>query len=309
MVHGWSASDIPDLSDRFAIVTGATSGIGLETALQLARAGAEVMLTGRNDNRGEAAVGYIRTRSPKAKISYASADLSSLASIAAFAESVLRQARPLDLLVNNAGVVAPAQRQVTRDGFELQFGINYLGHFALSARLMPALLRATAPRLVGVSSTGHRSGRIDFADLQSERSYSFFKAYSQSKLAMLMFTLELHRRAIAAGLPLAAIAAHPGWASTNIASGMGPSLQGRALAALLRAVGQSSARGALPILFAATAPNAVSGAYYGPDGFKEMRGSPTTAQIAPQGQDLTTAEYLWRVSEALTKLHILPSKS
>src|SRR5882757_7535291 len=218
---GPTQAEIPSQLGTTAVVTGATGGLGYETALALAKAGSEVILTGRDDQKGHAAIEKISREMTAANISYERLDLASLASVADFAERM--QARQsLDLLINNAGVMALPRRQTTADGFEMQFGTNHLGHFALTARLMPLLRRAGAPRIVSVSSLAHRTGFIDFDDLQGVRAYSPWKAYGQSKLATLMFALELQRRSDAAGWNLISNAAHPGFARTNLfASGPG----------------------------------------------------------------------------------------
>jgi NAD(P)-dependent dehydrogenase (short-subunit alcohol dehydrogenase family) len=292
-------ADIPSQLGRSAVVTGATGGLGYETALALARAGAEVVLTGRDDRKGQAAIERIDREALGARVSYQRLDLANLASIAEFAERM--QSRPsLDMLINNAGVMALPRRQVTADGFEMQFGTNYLGHFALTARLLPLLRKASAPRVVCVSSLAHRAALIDFSDLQGQRAYSAWKAYGQSKLAMLLFALELQRRSDAAGWNVAGLAAHPGFARTGLfASGPGGLLS---LASDFAApfFGQSAADGARPILFAATNPNAKPGGYYGPGGLGELRGPPSQALIMPQARDAARAARLWDVSETLT---------
>src|SRR5580692_1333315 len=202
-------ADIPSQLGRTAVVTGATGGLGYETALVLARAGAEVVLTGRDDRKGQAAIDRIGREALGARVGYEHLDLASLASIADFAQRM--QSRPaLDMLINNAGVMALPRRQTTADGFEMQFGTNYLGHFALTARLLPLLRRTSGPRVVHVSSLAHRTASIDFSDLQGARLYAPWKAYGQSKLACLMFALELQRRSDAAGWNLVSNAAHPG---------------------------------------------------------------------------------------------------
>jgi NAD(P)-dependent dehydrogenase (short-subunit alcohol dehydrogenase family) len=292
-------TDIPSQLGRSAVVTGATGGLGYETALALAKAGAEVVLTGRDDRKGQAAIDRIDREALGARVSYQRLDLANLASIAEFAERM--QSRPsLDMLINNAGVMALPGRQVTADGFEMQFGTNYLGHFALTARLLPLLRKASAPRVVCVSSLAHRAALIDFSDLQGQRAYSAWKAYGQSKLAMLLFALELQRRSDAAGWKLLSTAAHPGFARTGLfASGPGGLLS---LASDFAApfFGQSAADGARPILFAATNPNAKPGGYYGPGGLGELRGPPSQALIMPQARDAARAARLWDVSETLT---------
>jgi NAD(P)-dependent dehydrogenase (short-subunit alcohol dehydrogenase family) len=264
----------------------------------LAKAGAEVILTGRDDQKGQAAIDKIGREVIGARISYEPLDLASLASIADFAKRMeVRQS--LDLLINNAGVMALPRRQATADGFEMQFGTNYLGHFALTARLMPLLRRASAPRVVSVSSLAHRTALIDFGDLQGARLYSPWKAYGQSKLACLMFALELQRRSDAAGWNLTSNAAHPGFSRTNLFAGPGGllSLASGFAAPLL---GQSAADGARPLLFAATSPEARPGGYYGPAGLGELRGAPASALIMPQARNATGAARLWDVSEQLT---------
>src|SRR6201999_3343202 len=248
-------SDIPSQLGRSAVVTGATGGLGYETALALARAGAEVVLTGRDDRKGQAAIEKVEREALGARVSYARLDLASLASIADFAERM--QSRPsLDMLINNAGVMALPRRQTTADGFEMQFGTNYLGHFALTARLMPLLRRASGPRVVNVSSLAHRTGFIDFDDLQGVRIYSPWKAYGQSKLATLMFALELQRRSDAAGWNLISNAAHPGFARTNLFAGGPGGLVSLASGFAAPLFGHSAADGARPTLFAATSPEA-----------------------------------------------------
>jgi NAD(P)-dependent dehydrogenase (short-subunit alcohol dehydrogenase family) len=292
-------AEIPSQLGKMAVVTGATGGLGYETALALAKAGAEVILTGRDDRKGQSAIEKIGREVIGAKISYVHLDLASLASIADFAQRMgVRQS--LDLLINNAGVMALPRRQTTADGFEMQFGTNYLGHFALTARLMPLLRRSSGPRVVSVSSLAHRTGFIDFGDLQGARAYSPWKAYGQSKLACLIFALELQRRSDAGGWNLTSNAAHPGFSRTNLfASGPGGLLSvATDFAAPL--FGHSAADGARPILFAATSPQAKPGAYYGPGGIGELRGAPAPALIMPQARDAATAARLWDVSEKLT---------
>ena len=291
--------EIPSQLGRTAVVTGATGGLGYETALALAKAGAEIILTGRDDRKGQSAIEKIGREVIGAKIGYERLDLASLASVADFAERM--QARPsLDLLINNAGVMALPRRQTTADGFEMQFGTNHLGHFALTARLMALLRRSSAPRVVSLSSLAHRTGRIDFGDLQGQRVYSPWKAYGQSKLACLMFALELQRRSDAAGWNLTSIAAHPGFARTNLFAGGPGGLVSLATDFAAPFFGHSAADGARPILFAATSPNAKPGAYYGPGGFSELRGAPAPALVMPQARDTAAAARLWDISGTLT---------
>lgn len=298
---GWTVSDIPSQAGRSAVVTG-PGGLGYETALALARAGAEVILAGRSPERGEAAVQQIKASAPAANIRFELLDLASLASVEAFAARLLAARTSLDLLINNAGVMAPPRRQITRDGFELQFGTNYLGHFALTARLLPLLRQGHDTRVVNLSSLAHRGGKIHFDDLQWERRYQPWPAYQQSKLAMLMFALELQRRSDANGWGLASIAAHPGYARTElIAKGPGESSPFARMGSLLApAFSHSAADGALSTLLAATAPQATKGGYYGPSSLYEMKGPPKPARIMPQAKDAAAAARLWEVSERLT---------
>lgn len=288
---GWTANDIPDQTGKFAIVTG-TGGLGYETALELARHGAEVVLAGRNPEKGAESVASIKSAVPAAKIAFEDLDLASLQSVAAFAR---RQARPIDILVNNAAVMAIPERRLTADGFEMQFGTNVLGHFALTARLLPLLRAAPAPRVVTVASMAANSGAI--ADLQST-DYQAWAAYRQSKLANLMLALELQRRSDANGWNIISIAAHPGYARTGlIDNGPGASFRN---AELERTMSHSAAEGALPQLMAATMPHAQAGAYYGPTGPNEFKGPPGLAAIPPAAQNAEEAARLWRVAEELT---------
>jgi NAD(P)-dependent dehydrogenase (short-subunit alcohol dehydrogenase family) len=298
---GWSIADIPDQSGRIAVVTG-PGGLGFETALALAGAGARVILAGRNPDKGAAAVAAIKVKAPRADVAFAPLDLASLASVRACAAGLLTDLPRLDLLINNAGVMAPPTRKETADGFELQFGVNYLGHFALAACLLPLLRKGDRPRAVSLSSVAHRTGAIRFPDLQWRYGYSAWGAYGQSKLAMLMFALELQRRSDAAGWGLTSLAAHPGFARTElIANGPAPRGAVAGLNRLLQPmVSQSAAQGALPTLFAATAMQAVAGGYYGPDGLFELQGAPAPAKIAPKALRRDDAARLWQESERLT---------
>jgi NAD(P)-dependent dehydrogenase (short-subunit alcohol dehydrogenase family) len=299
---GWTTADIPPLNGKTAVITGATGGLGYETALALAGAGAAVVLTGRNEAKGRHALQQIRSQFPNAGITYENLDLAKLASVADFAARFAAGHQSLDLLINNAGVMALPKRQQTSDGFEMQFGTNYLGHYALTAHLLPLLRRGNQPRVVNLSSLAHRSGTIDFDDLQGAKSYNPFKAYCQSKLAMLMFALELQRRSNAAGWGLMSNAAHPGYALTDlIANGPGTGgLMGQLGKILRPFASQSAAEGALPTLFAATSPQAEPGGYYGPDWFYELKGPPVPAKIMPRAKDAATAARLWDVSATLT---------
>lgn len=298
----WTDTHIPKQDGRSAIVTG-TGGLGYETALALARAGAEIILAGRNEQKGTESINKIRALVPSANIRFENIDLADLASIQAFGKRMNAQRHSLDLLINNAGVMTPPQRKVTRDGFELQLGTNYLGHFALTAHLMPLLMQGDKPRVVTVSSIAHRTGVINFDDLQSEHNYKPMAAYSQSKLACLMFALELQRRSDANGWGISSIAAHPGVSMTELfQNGTG---KRNAASIALRVLGpvvfQSAAHGAWPLLYAATSKEATGGSYYGPTKLNEVRGYPAIAKVAPQAKDAAVASRLWEESERLTR--------
>jgi NAD(P)-dependent dehydrogenase (short-subunit alcohol dehydrogenase family) len=303
-MSGWQASDIPDQSGRTAVVTGSNSGIGLIAARELARAGAAVTLACRDTGKGKSAAESIRSEVPGARVDVASLDLSDLSSVRAFADSY--GPAGLDLLINNAGVMA-TPRRLTADGFELQLGTNHLGHFALTGLLLERLKAGSGPRVVTVSSTAHRTGRIDFDDLQGERRYMRWTAYGQSKLANLLFAFELDRRLRGAGTGLRSMAAHPGYAATNLQSA-GPSVGGGIFAALNtsvmwvsnRLIAQSAEDGALPTLYAATFPDLPGGTFVGPGGFMEQRGAPKPVSSSRASQDIDDARRLWAVSEELT---------
>lgn len=295
---GFTAADVPDLSGTRAVVTGANSGIGYVTARELARHGAHVVLACRSIDKAEAARDRIVREAPGAEVEVAALDLSSLASVKAFAD---QWDGPLDLLVNNAGVMAPPRRRTTEDGFELQMGTNHLGHFALTGRLLPVLLAAPHPRVVTVSSVAHTAGRIDVDDLQSVAGYTPQNSYGNSKLANLMFALELERRSEEAGSRLVSTAAHPGLAATGLFSspdGMGSSRLVRLVAPASRIITQSADGGARPTLYAAT--EAAPGSYTGPRHFKEWRGAPGPAQVSDRAADTAVASELWDVSSELT---------
>ncbi len=304
-MNAWGTHDVPPQSGKIALVTGATGGLGFETALALADAGADVILAGRNADKGAAALQAIRKSIPSARLHFEKIDLASLASVADSAKRIADRHPRLDVLVNNAGVMALPRRRTTSDGFEMQFGTNYLGHFALTAQLLPLLRAGDKPRVVNLASLAQRQGWIDFDDLQGERIYKPGKAYCQSKLAMLMFALELQRRSDANGWGLMSIAAHPGWALTDLMAN-GPNSDGprrvlNGLSAVFKPwLSQSAAAGALPTLYAATSPAAVNAGYYGPDGFYELKGTPVPAKISRQARDAGVAKRLWEVSEQLT---------
>jgi NAD(P)-dependent dehydrogenase (short-subunit alcohol dehydrogenase family) len=315
MSKTWKAAEIPSLSGKRVLITGANSGIGFHTALKLARKGAEVMLACRDKRRGEHALARMDTDSPSAHTELVIVDLASLDSVREFAKKELARRRPLHMLINNAGVMAPPKRLETADGFELQFGTNVLGHFALTALLMPALeLAATGstdrPRVVTIASIAHKRGRLNFDDLQSTKSYGPMRAYQQSKLADLMFAFELNRRLRAGGSKVMSVAAHPGVAETNLFQvGDYSSIERAARNLVGHVIGtvlNTDAEGALPTLYAATAPSIEDGGYYGPQGFQEMRGEDVgPAKVAPQTLDANAATRLWQICEKLTGINFL----
>ena len=299
----WTAADVPDQSGRLAVVSGASSGIGFVAARELARARATVVLAVRDTARGEDAARRMRRDVPGAELEIARLDLADLASVRAFADELSSTHGAVDLLVNSAGVMAlPFRRTV--DGFEMQLGTNHLGHFALTGLVLPQLLVRPEPRVVTVSSGAHRMGRINFDDLQSERRYERWTAYGQSKLANLLFAFELARQAQAAGLALRSVAAHPGYADTNlqfVAPRMAGSRVMEGLSGIANKVfAQSAEKGALPTLYAATVPGLPSGSYVGPDGPLEARGHPRLVGTNARARDEATSRRLWEVSEELT---------
>jgi NAD(P)-dependent dehydrogenase (short-subunit alcohol dehydrogenase family) len=298
MSEKWTAADIPDQSGRTAIVTGANSGLGLATACELARAGAHVVLACRNVEKGEAARAAIASEVPGAELELEALDLSSLDSVRSFAGGYRERHDGLDLLINNAGVMA-TPRGRTADGFELQFGTNHLGHFALTGLLIDAIEGRPDGRVVTLSSTAHRFGAIAFDNLGGEHRYFRWRAYGQSKLANLLFALELDRRLRAAGSTVKSLAAHPGYAATNLQHAGPPGIDS-AIMRVTNLVAQSGEMGALPELYAATAPGLEGGTYVGPDGVGEQRGHPKPVSPNRAARDETTARRLWDVSEELT---------
>jgi NAD(P)-dependent dehydrogenase (short-subunit alcohol dehydrogenase family) len=297
----WTVSDIPAGQGASVVITG-VGGLGFETGLALARAGYDIVLAGRNPDKGRSSVERILATVPNAVIGFEILDLASLASVERFAIKMNDTRPKLDILVNNAGVMNPPLRAETSDGFELQFGTNYLGHFALTLRLLALLQKAQSPRVVSLSSIAHKQARIQFDDLQFQQGYKPMAAYMQSKLAMLMFALELDRRAHAAGSLLKSIAAHPGVSTTDLfINGPGTtSFAARLGSLVVPLIGHSAAAGAGPILYAATAPDAKAGGYYGPQNFFEMKGPTGEAKIAHQAADPEVSKKLWDMSEKLT---------
>ncbi len=304
----WTADDVPDLSGKTFVVTGANTGLGLEATRVLASRGGEVVMACRSLERGRDAAEEVRDEHPDADLDVRELDLASLDSVQEFAEGFAEDHDELDVLMNNAGVMA-VPRGETEDGFELQLGVNHLGHFALNGRLLDLVLEAdgvdgAGGRVVTVSSGAHRSGEIDFDDLHGEKEYTKWGAYSQSKLANLLFAKDLQRRLEAAGESAKSVAAHPGYAATDLQR-RGPEQEGSKLKLwgmkiLNRVVAQSAERGVLPQLYAALSEDVEGGEYVGPGGFKKMRGYPEVQQPSERARDEETAERLWEVSEELT---------
>lgn len=303
MATHWDISAMPDQGGKLAVITGANSGIGYEAALALAGKGARVIMAVRSEERGRAAAERIRAARPQAQVEVRSLDLADLGSVRRFAEGFLAEHAALPLLINNAGVMALPYRR-TADGFEMQFGTNHLGHFALTGLLLPAVLAAPGARVVTVSSGAHQPGKIDFDNLDGSRGYQRWVAYAQSKLANLLFAYELQRRLAGSGAGAISLACHPGYADTELQSA-GARMEGSSLGATLagamnRLLAQSAAMGALPTLYAATSPDAYGGDYIGPTGFGGWRGYPERSRSNALSYDAALARRLWEVSEQLT---------
>jgi NAD(P)-dependent dehydrogenase (short-subunit alcohol dehydrogenase family) len=299
----WTASDIPRKNGGLAVITGSTEGVGYEDALALSSAGWNVVMMGRNAEKGAESIAKIHRINPEAKVRFEKIDLADLSSVKAFAERMIISGQPIDLLINNAGVMTPPKRLETADGFELQFGTNHLGHFALTAQLLPLLRQSPDARVVTVSSVANRAGQINFDDLQSESSYTPMKAYGQAKLANLLFALELQRQSENHGWGIKSIAAHPGVSRTNLLiTGAGRWSFAGIMRTFFPFLFQPPAQGALPTLYAATSPDARAGSYYGPNKMGETRGFPAIAKIPVQATDLTVSSKLWKVSEQLAKV-------
>jgi NAD(P)-dependent dehydrogenase (short-subunit alcohol dehydrogenase family) len=299
----WTALDVSDQHGRTAVITGPSSGLGLETAKVLAARGATVVLAGRDPAKVAAAADQVRAAAPGSRVEAAQLDLASLESVRAAAADIAGRFARLDLLINNAGVMTPPYG-LTKDGFELQFGTNHLGHFALTGLLLPSMLEVPGSRVVTVSSNAHRVGRIDFTDLMSSRRYNRSAAYGRSKLANLMFTYELQRRLSAAGAQTLATAAHPGTARTQLTrhSALMTAGESTRLRVLNSWAVQDAAMGALPILRAAADPDATGGSYYGPDGFLQFTGHPVRVRSNGRSQNAEVQRRLWAESEKLTQV-------
>ncbi len=305
MPHGWNLDQVPDLSGRVIVVTGANSGIGYEAALAFAKRKADLVLACRNQEKARAAADRIQREAPTARLELIPLDLSDLSSIRAFVESFRQGHSKINVLVNNAGVMALPQRTTT-DGFEMQLGTNHLGHFALTGRLLDLLLATPGSRVVNVSSTAHKFGKLRFHDLQWDKSYSKWGAYGQSKLANLLFTHELDRRLKEAGSDTISVACHPGWAATDLQEA-GPRMEGSKWMERLSAWGnamlaQDAAAGALPTVFAAVEP-LHGDEYIGPTRFMGWHGPPEIVQPLRKARDPETAARLWVESESLTGVH------
>ena len=294
----WAFEDIPDQTGRTAIVTGANAGIGFEAARALARKGARVILGCRSQERGAAAVQRTEADEPAGPVELSILDLSSLESVRGFASAFTASNDHLDLLINNAGVMMPPESK-TADGFELQIGVNFLGHFALTGLLLDVLDRTPGSRVVTLSSIAHRGGRIDFDSFRGPENYKPWREYQQSKLACLMFGLELQRRLEASGSRVISLAAHPGGTKTDLQRHSG------LLSFLTSFMGMGPEQGALPTLYAGTEPSARGGEYIGPHGIYEMRGYPTAAKIANRARDLNASKRLWDVAEECTGVSYL----
>jgi NAD(P)-dependent dehydrogenase (short-subunit alcohol dehydrogenase family) len=301
----WTTANIPSQVGRRAVITGSNSGIGFEAALALARKGAELILPARTQAKADEAVARILEQVPNAQLHPEILDLAVQASVHAFANRVIERfpGQSLDLLINNAGVMALPTREVTEDGFERQFATNYLGPFALTLLLLPSIKQMTGSRVVTVSSSASNQGKIEFDNLQSERVYKpMFQAYAQSKLADLIFSLELQRRLKAVGSPILSTAAHPGYAVTNLQADHLPAGLKVLITTMKPFLSQDAAHGALPTLYAAVAAEAVAGGYYGPDGIAELKGYPTAVTVPKSALDETVAKRLWVESERLTRV-------
>ena len=301
--HRWTTKDIPNLKGKTAVVTGATSGLGYHASLELARKGAHVIMASRNAARAQAALSQILAKAPGASLEVMTLDLASLASIRSFAKTFQSEYSQLHIQINNAGVMAIPQRR-TADGFEMQFGTNHLGHFALTGLLLNTTCNTPGSRIVTVSSMMHMAGVINFYDLMGEHGYDTWGAYSQSKLANLLFTYELQRKLDERQSATLSLAAHPGYAATNLQF-VGPDMTGSILQRWMMGAGnflfaQSAARGALSELYAATASPIEGGTYIGPDGWGGSRGYPTVVKSNARSHDEAVAQRLWQVSEQLT---------
>nr|BEK64615.1 SDR family NAD(P)-dependent oxidoreductase [Kitasatospora purpeofusca] len=297
--QGWTADRIPDQTGRVFVVTGANSGLGLATTRAIARQGGRVVLAVRDEAKGRRAADGITAAQPDARLEVRRLDLADLDSVRSFADRLRADGTRPDVLVNNAGVMAPP-RTLNTAGHEIQFAANHLGHFALTGLLLDLLAEGSDPRVVTVSSTNHRRGKVFFEDLSGERKYSPMGYYNQSKFANAAFGRELHRRLTAAGSPVRSLLAHPGYTATNLQTGSPVGLVKLLFGRVLAPLAQAPDQGALPQLFAATAPDAEAGQFIGPSGTAELRGAPKVVRLAPSAADAETGRRLWELSERLT---------
>jgi len=302
-MSNWTANDIPDQSGRTAIVTGANSGLGFVTSLELARHGAHVIMTARDPAKGRAALDRILATRPKGGAELRLLDLADLDAVKGFAERLLADGTPVDVLVNNAGIMMPP-RSLTAQGFELQFGVNHLAHFALTLMLLERIKASRDGRIVTVSSDLHKRGFIHFDDLDGARTYGRVAFYAQSKFANVLFALELDRRVRAAGIPIRSVLAHPGYAATNLQLSGPTGVLNLFMRIGNRFIAQSAEMGALNELYAATAPGVEGGQFIGPDGKNEMKGHPTIVQPIASARDRGVASRLWQLSEELTGVRL-----
>ncbi len=302
-IKNWTVANIPKRNEGLALITGSTEGVGYEDALALSSAGWNVIMMGRNSHKGAESIAKIHQINPKAKVSFEQIDLANLSSIKSFALKMTKKGHAINLLINNAGIMTPPKRLETADGFELQFGTNHIGHFALTGQLLPLLRKAKDARVVTVSSVANRAGQINFDDLQSKSSYNPMKAYGQSKLANLMFAFELQRQSDMYSWGITSIAAHPGVSRTNLLiTGAGQWSFAGFMRTFFPFLFQAPAQGALPTLFAATSPDALGGSYYGPNKMGETRGYPSLSKIPAQAIDEKVAAKLWEVSQKLANV-------
>ncbi|WP_042722123.1 SDR family oxidoreductase [Flavobacterium sp. B17] len=302
-IKNWTAANIPHRNNSLAVITGSTEGIGYEDALALSSAGWDVIIMGRNHQKGTESIAKIKQINPMAKVNFEKIDLADLSSIKSFASKMISKGQAIDLLINNAGVMTPPKRLETSDGFELQFGTNHIGHFALTAQLLPLLRKSSDARVVTVSSVANRAGAINFDNIQSKSSYNPMKSYSQAKLANLMFALELQRQSEKHGWGIKSMASHPGVSRTNLLITGAGRWSGPGIArTFLPFLFQPPAQGALPTLYAATSPDAIGGLYYGPNKMSETRGFPAIAKIPVQAEDENVSLKLWELSQELAKV-------
>lgn len=301
MKRKWTSNDIPSLQGKVAIVTGANAGIGFETAKALAIKGAHVIFACRNEQKGNNALHKIQKYKADSSVEYIHLDLSDSKSVKQFANAFSEKFKELNILINNAGVMMIPHHLKTKDGFEMQFGTNHLGHFALTGMLLKCIKNTEDSRIITVSSSGHKFGKIDFTNLNAEKEYDRANAYAQSKLANILFAYHLQKLFTKHKIKSLSVACHPGWTQTDLAK------HWKTIQTLSPILGQSPAKGALPSLFAATAANVHGGEYFGPGGILEMKGFPKRVESSKISHDNELAKKLWQVSETLTKVQYFPT--